>query len=224
MFHQTFNAIFISDLHLGYKVTNKEKLFKFIKEVKTKKLFLVGDIIHRQCKIDDYELEEFINLLNAKDCEVIFITGNHELHKKEMPNAIKNINFLNNYIYMGISKRVYIAHGHCYDTKDDFLKFLKYIDKRVQIKNKNSTIKRVIKKQLYKILKFMAKIFLHSSFRKYMVLKAIKNRCNVVICGHFHKKNSAKVYNTEYYNCGDWIENCSFVAENTNGNFKLLKL
>jgi len=224
MFHQTFNAIFISDLHIGYGVTNYEMLFKFLKEIKTKKIFLVGDIIHRQCKLDDEKLQEFINILNNKKCETYFITGNHEATKPKLPYSLEDIIFLDNYIYSSIKHKVYIDHGHSYDTKDATLRFLKSIDKRVNIKKRNTKLKIAIKKRIHNTLKFLAKIFLHSSFRKYMVFKAIKNECNVVICGHFHKYDYSQINNTYYYNCGDWINNCTFVAEDLNGNFILKKL
>ena len=38
-------SVFISDLHLGSKHCRDEELLKFLKELKTEKLYLVGDII-----------------------------------------------------------------------------------------------------------------------------------------------------------------------------------
>ena len=40
-----YNAVFISDLHLGSKHCQSDKLLDFIKTVETNNLFLVGDII-----------------------------------------------------------------------------------------------------------------------------------------------------------------------------------
>ena len=45
----TFDTVFISDVHLGTDRCNTEKFFKFLKELKTKKLVLVGDIIDIYC-------------------------------------------------------------------------------------------------------------------------------------------------------------------------------
>ena len=44
-----FNTVFISDLHLGTDRCNVKKLLKFLKELKTEKLVLVGDIIDIYC-------------------------------------------------------------------------------------------------------------------------------------------------------------------------------
>ena len=45
----TYDTVFISDVHLGTPRCNTEKFFKFLKELKTKKLVLVGDIIDIYC-------------------------------------------------------------------------------------------------------------------------------------------------------------------------------
>ena len=45
----TYDTVFISDVHLGTPRCNTEKFLKFLKELKTKKLVLVGDIIDIYC-------------------------------------------------------------------------------------------------------------------------------------------------------------------------------
>jgi len=221
MSHQTFKAIFISDLHIGAKDVKLDKLFKFIKEVKTQKIFLVGDIIYRNCKRDNRDLEEFISLLKAKDCELIFLWGNHESQRDKMPYVLESIEFHNSYIYKIGDKKVYINHGDSYDSKDSFLRSLKYVAKRTQVKVKDKKSKANLKRKLHRFLKEIAKVLLHNNFAKYMALKAKKNRCDIVICGHFHIAKNKKNYGIEYFNCGDWISNHSYVAHNQNDTLTL---
>ena len=45
----TYDTVFISDVHLGTERCNTQKLLKFLKELKTKKLVMVGDIIDIYC-------------------------------------------------------------------------------------------------------------------------------------------------------------------------------
>lgn len=45
----TYDTVFISDTHLGTPRCNTDKLLKFLKELKTKKIVLVGDIIDIYC-------------------------------------------------------------------------------------------------------------------------------------------------------------------------------
>ena len=77
-----YNATFISDLHLGSKHCQADKLYDFLKNLKTKKLYLVGDIL------DGWRLKKkwywpkshnkVVKLIldMAKDIEVVYITGN----------------------------------------------------------------------------------------------------------------------------------------------------
>lgn len=45
----TYDTVFISDVHLGTNRCDVETFLKFIKNIKTKKLVLVGDIIDIAC-------------------------------------------------------------------------------------------------------------------------------------------------------------------------------
>jgi len=224
MYHQTFRAIFISDIHLGSKYTNLERLFTFIKRVKTKKIFLVGDIISRDCKRDDKNLEKFIKLLKSKNCEIIFILGNHEEQIENMPPILDELNFHKSYKYRIGKRDALINHGHSYDTKDAFLRALKGIAKKTQVLKKDNPTKATLKRRLHLFLKEIAKVLLHKQFIRYMALKAKKNRCSIVICGHFHIAKHKRVYKVDYYNCGDWISNCSFVGEDLDSNLKLYRV
>jgi len=211
-------------LHIGAKDVKVDKLFKFIKEVKTQKIFLVGDIIYRNCKRDNKDLIEFINLLKSKNCELIFIIGNHESQRNKMPYILEDIEFHKSYIYQVGDKKVYINHGDSYDSKDAFLRSLKAIAKKTQVKVKDKESKANLKRKLHRFLKEIAKVLLHHHFTKYMALKAKKNRCDIVICGHFHIAKYKKIYDIEYFNCGDWISNFSYIAQDSNDNLKILRV
>ena len=220
MSHLTFDSIFISDLHIGSDVTNYKKLFKFIESIECKRLFLIGDIIYRGVKDDDKNLKKLVELLNSKNFETIYILGNHEKsHKQPLPPVLNDKKLYKSYIY----KDILIEHGDSYDTKDKFLQTLKRVDKRTHIKIKNKRLKAILKKRIHKILKAIAKVILHNNFSKFMALRAKRNRCKSVICGHFHKPYSANIYGISYFNCGDWIDNCTYVAEDDNGKLILYK-
>ncbi len=220
MSHLTFDAIFISDLHIGSDVTNYKKLFNFLENLECNRLFLVGDIIYRGIKDDDLNLKKLINILDSKDFETIYILGNHEKsHNQPLPPILANKKLHSSYIY----KDILIEHGDSYDTKDKFLQTLKRVDKKTYIKLKNRRLKAALKKRIHKVLKAIAKLVLHGSFSKYMALKAKKNRCKAVVCGHFHKPYTTKIYDIDYFNCGDWIDNCTYIAEDFDGKLRLYK-
>ena len=222
--HQTFKSVFISDLHIGSDITNYNALFKFLKEIKTQKLYLVGDIIQRNCENDDRRLIEFLNILDSRDFEVIYILGNHELSTGDgLPAPIKDRDFVKRIICKAKCGDILVEHGDGYDKKDKMLQFLKSIARKTQIRKEHNyqTIKKAIKRRLDKCLKTIAKNTLNGSFSKYMILKAKKNRCKAVICGHFHKPYTTAKYGIKYYNCGDWIDSCTYVAQSLDGKLEL---
>ncbi|SFV50507.1 hypothetical protein MNB_SV-12-96 [hydrothermal vent metagenome] len=83
----------------------------------------------------------------------------------------------------------------------------------INIPQKQNSYHRILKPLAQKLLKY--------SFREYMVSIAKENSCSVVICGHFHIPEDKIIKGIRYLNCGDWIENSSFIVEDMNGNFFL---
>jgi len=113
-----------------------------------------------KCENNDRRLIDFLNILDSKDFKVIYILGNHELSTGDgLPALIKDRDFVKQVLYKAKCGDTLVELGDGYDKKDKMLQFLKSI----------------------------AKNTLNSSFSKYMILKAKKNRCKAVICGHFHK-------------------------------------
>ena len=43
-----------------------------------------------------------------------------------------------------------------------------------------------------------------------------------VLCGHIHSPIIRQIGDTTYYNCGDWVENCSALVEHDDGQIELL--
>ncbi len=43
-----------------------------------------------------------------------------------------------------------------------------------------------------------------------------------VVCGHIHSAGIRQIGRVMYYNCGDWVESCSALVENFDGEIELL--
>jgi len=44
-----------------------------------------------------------------------------------------------------------------------------------------------------------------------------------VICGHIHHAEIRPVSGVTYYNCGDWVDSCTALAEDARGRIRLLR-
>jgi UDP-2,3-diacylglucosamine pyrophosphatase LpxH len=104
----TFDTVFISDVHLGTPRCNTEKFFKFLKELKTKKLVLVGDIMDIYCmekyntrwKKEHTECVHQILNLAKKGTEIVYILGNHEgMIRRYTDFEHKNFKMVEEYVH-----------------------------------------------------------------------------------------------------------------------------
>jgi UDP-2,3-diacylglucosamine pyrophosphatase LpxH len=79
-----------------------------------------------------------------------------------------------------------------------------------------------MKKSLSKFLKEKVKeaVKYITQFEVELVRQAKKHKCNVVICGHIHKPEDRIIDDVRYLNCGDWIENNSYITL-LNGKYEL---
>ena len=52
---------------------------------------------------------------------------------------------------------------------------------------------------------------------------ASKSGMHGVICGHIHRPEIRQVGEVLYLNCGDWVENCTALAEHFDGRIELIR-
>ena len=100
-----YEAIIISDLHLGTRYSKCDELLQFLKTHKTKKLILNGDIIDgwalsRGSKWNNKHSKIVSELLKISlNTEIIYIRGNHDDFIKDyFSQTLNDIIFVDEYI------------------------------------------------------------------------------------------------------------------------------
>ena len=240
-----FNAIFVSDVHLGVKHTNIKKLNKFLKSLESppEYIYLVGDII------DGWKLQrrwywtadcdEFIKTilhLKRSGSKVVYVYGNHDMFLQNFRIQGGDIEVTDEAIHQTINgKKMLVIHGDKFDKVIRFNKVLTFIGdicynitvsmnvKINQIKyyfgyKNNWSFSKFIKSSLKDVCMYI------SCFEEVVCKYAKEQGCDMAVCGHIHQPCVKKVKDTMYYNCGDWRENATLIVEETNGDFKLLDL
>lgn len=223
-------ALFVSDVHLGSRGSNSNELLEVLKQYEPEYLFLVGDII------DGWLLNKRIywpqsntNLIrkilsySKNETKVIYITGNHDEFLREYGDiSFGNIELHTEYIY----KDIYFTHGDLYDgvVKLKWLGKIGSIGYDIAIVIDRTLKKLGYKRSLSKFLKDKVKsaIKFITSFEEQIVYQTIKRNCNHAVCGHIHFPVIKKIDGVTYVNCGDWIENNSYVVYDK-GEFELKK-
>ncbi len=216
-------ALFISDVHLGSKGCNAEKLLQTLKKYQPNKLFIVGDFIDGWLlKKRHYWTQDYTNVIrkilsmSKKGTEVIYVTGNHDefLRAYSPSEFIGNIQIVDEFIW----NEYYITHGDLYDGVMN-MKWLAHLGStgyEIAITTdrilKRLGYKRSISKWAKDSVKSAVKFI--TAFESQLVYQAKKRECKGVICGHIHKPENKIIDEIHYLNCGDWIENNSYIIYN----------
>jgi UDP-2,3-diacylglucosamine pyrophosphatase LpxH len=213
-------SLFLSDIHLGSKGSNSDLVLKILKKYEPEYLFLVGDIIDGwllkrrfRWKQSDTNVIRKILSYSKNGTKVIYITGNHDDFLREYSDLnFGNIEICLEYKY----KNVFITHGDLYDgvIKLKWLGVLGSFGYDLAISVDRFLKKIGYKRSLSKFLKDKVKeaVKFITSFENELVRQAKKRECDVVICGHIHNPEDKTINNVRYLNCGDWIENNTYIT------------
>lgn len=223
-------ALFISDVHLGSKGSNADDVLTILKHYQPEYLFLVGDIIDgwllkRKFRWPQSHTNVLRKILSysKNGTKVIYIPGNHDEFIRDYNDFhFGNIEIHNEYIY----NNTYITHGDLYDgvVKLKWLGVLGSIGYDLAISIDRTLKSWGYKRSLSKYLKDKVKeaVKFITSFEEEIVRQGKKHNCTTVICGHIHHPEDKVIDHTRYLNCGDWIENNSYIIY-VDGEYTVIK-
>jgi UDP-2,3-diacylglucosamine pyrophosphatase LpxH len=118
-------AVFISDIHLGFKGCSSDLLLDFLHQVEMDTLFLVGDIIDVwSMKKSMYWPQSHNNVLRTilgkakRGTKVIFVPGNHDEVFRDFDGAVfGNLEIHREYVHRGADgRRMLVLHGDEFDS------------------------------------------------------------------------------------------------------------
>ena len=228
-----YDTVFVSDVHLGTNRCNVKKFLKFIKELKTKKLVMVGDIIDIACmeKYNTHWTKEHTEcdhqLLNLakKGTEIIYILGNHEgAIRRYCDFEHKNFKMVDEYTHKDSKGNKFLCvHGDKYSEYS------------------SGSWKQIVFNKGYELITPLSLFF--ERFFRFSLVYALKNTIRGqkyinqyetdiasycvqrgdykgIIVGHIHHANIRRFNNLIYMCCGDWCDTCSAIFEK-NGVYTL---
>ena len=237
-----YKSVFISDLHLGSKHCNADKLLKFLDDLETEKLYLVGDIIDgwrlqkkwywptKHNKI----VQKLIKI--AKRSEVIYITGNHDEFLRTIPDInIGEVTVYNRFDHIGVDgKRYLVTHGDMFDhlmrtRSGRFVMHLGDIayDGLLYLNRLVNVLRKIFNRPPWSLAKFLknkAKVAATyiGDFEQEMAMYCKKKGYDGIIVGHIHSANIKEIDGIIYMNDGDWCESCTALVETKAGTFEII--
>lgn len=244
-------TLFISDTHLGSKYAQTGELLEFLSEIKNnsvpEKLYLVGDFIDGwKLKRSSWYWDDKCNLVIRKilslvkrGTEVIYVAGNHDEFIRDLVEEFNfvtfgNIRFGDEFVHRTAKgDDLLVVHGDMFDLVTKYARWISVCgdigyDLLLKMNGFANWIQRLfwskpwsmsaaVKSNVKQAVNFIG------DFEKVLVNYGIEKNCQGCICGHIHTADLKLMDNFLYANCGDWVESCTALIENSKGELSLYK-
>ena len=237
-------SIFLSDIHLGTRACQAQRLLDFLKEYDSEHLFLVGDIVDfwamgQRGVYWSAAMNTFVQkvLKRARHgVQVSLIPGNHdELLREHVDASFGDIRVLREHVHTSADgKRYVLLHGDEFDVVTRYHKWLAVLGDHtyaflVRANVALSWVRRTLGVSGYWSLAGYAKRKVKSAVSfiydfEENVVRDVKSRgYDGVICGHIHAATIRQIDGVVYINCGDWVDSCTAIVEDFDGRMELVE-
>jgi len=237
---RALKTVFISDVHLGYRGCQAERLLQFLEQLDASQLVLLGDIVDIwSMKRRPYWPESHqavvrkIIAIAQSGTHVVYVPGNHDEAFRDLcGSALMGVDIRRDFIHeTSAGKRYLVLHGDDFDHAVKFSEVLKHLgDKMYDVL---MWLGHIIQKCRHKLgygYWSLASWLKHQvpDARRYIerfehaaAHAAARHGLDGVICGHIHRPAIRLVDGVHYCNDGDWVEHCSALVENHAGELAL---
>lgn len=236
-------TVFLSDIHLGTRACQADRLLDFLREHPAERLFLIGDII------DFWSMSRGIYWTAAQNTviqkvlrrarhgeQVIFIPGNHDEALRDYCGTVfGDIRVEHEWVHeTADGRRFLLVHGDEFDQVTRYHKWVAVLGDvsyniLVRINSWLSWWRRRLGISGYWSLAGFAKRKVKSAlqfifdFEQNVVHAARDRKLDGVICGHIHWAAIRDVDGLIYVNCGDWVDSCTAIVEHLDGRLELVR-
>jgi UDP-2,3-diacylglucosamine pyrophosphatase LpxH len=241
MTSEPFRAVWLSDVHLGSRACRAGLLLDFLEKHPCEVLYLVGDIIDlqslRQAFFWPPSHTEVLALLLKRSQEgtrVVFLPGNHDADLRSLSGTkLGNIEIARRCIHTTRNgRRLLVLHGDEFDglirhsrlamllgaagytvllTANRFTHWIRELSGRPYW-----SLAQHVKTRLGKAMRYVR------DFERASIRAAKQASVHGVVCGHIHKADLHEQDGLLYCNDGDWVESCTAVVEDRNGELSLV--
>ena len=236
-----FRTLFISDVHLGTRGCQADRLLDFIRLVDADTIYLVGDIVDGWAlrstwywpQAHNNVVQKFLRKAR-KGARIIYIPGNHDEFLRDYYGThFGGVEVAESVIHTAADGRRYlVTHGDLFDIVIRHARWLAYFgDKAYDWAIAANTIFNKVRRGLglrYWSLSQWAKYKVKNAvnfigeFEKTLAAEASRHGLDGVICGHIHHAAAHDKFGFTYINCGDWVESCTAVGETFDGRFEII--
>jgi len=237
-----YRSVFISDVHLGTKMSQPQALLEFIKTFECERLYLVGDIIDGWAMSKSFywpqehnDVIQKIMRMARKGTLVTYLPGNHDEFMRSFGNhQFGNIVLTDHITHRGLDGKSYmVMHGDQFDVVVKNMKWLSHIgswayDFTIGLNVVIAKVRNWFNMPYWSLsawVKYKVKQAVNfiGDFEENLAKFAKSRGANGIICGHIHHANIRDIGDVKYMNCGDWVESCTALVETYDGKWIIIK-
>jgi UDP-2,3-diacylglucosamine pyrophosphatase LpxH len=236
-------SIFLSDIHLGTRACQADRLLEFLKAYDADYVFLIGDILdfwamkRRGVYWSTAQNTVVQKILKRArhQARVVFIPGNHdEAAREHVDTSFGNIHVVSDYEHVAADgKRYLLLHGDEFDQVTRYHRWIAILGDHayamlVRLNIGLSWLRRTLGIPGYWSLAGYAKRKVKSAvsfifdFEAAVARHARERGVVGVICGHIHAAAIREIDGIVYLNCGDWVDSCTAIVEHFDGRMELV--
>ena len=239
---QRVRSIFLSDIHLGTRACQADRLLGFMREHAAENVFLIGDIVDfwsmRRSIVWTKAQNTFVQkiLRRARHGErIIFIPGNHdEALRDYLGIAFGDIEGVGEYVHeFADGRRFLLLHGDQFDQITRHHRWIAVLgDVMYELLVRLNAVISLVRRRLgitgYWSLAGYAKRRVKSAlqfifdFEDSAIHAARQRGLDGIICGHIHSATIREADGVSYVNCGDWVDSCTAIVEHLDGHLELI--
>jgi UDP-2,3-diacylglucosamine pyrophosphatase LpxH len=235
-------TIFLSDIHLGTRACQAERLLDFLRVHEAEQVYLLGDIV------DFWSLGRTIYwpplhntfvqkmLKRARhQVKVVFVPGNHDEALREYVGSnFGDIRVVRDAIHTAADgKRYFLMHGDEFDQITRIHRWVALLgDFAYGMLLRLNVLPSWVRRKLhlrghwsladYAKRKIKGALEFVYGFEESVAHHARQMGFDGVVCGHIHSAAIKNVGGITYINCGDWVDSCSAIVENHDGRMELV--
>jgi UDP-2,3-diacylglucosamine pyrophosphatase LpxH len=236
-----FRALFISDVHLGTRGSQADRLLDFLRVHEADTIYLVGDIVDGWALRSNWywpqshnDVVQKILRQVRKGTKVVYIPGNHdEFLRSYYGTHFGGIEVVEQAIHEAADGRRYlVAHGDMFDLVVQNARWLAHLgDKAYALAIRVNRIVNAFRRlfgvpywSLSQWAKWKVKNAVNyiGAFERTLAGEAKRHGADGMICGHIHYAAIRDENGIRYMNCGDWVESCTALVEHGDGGFEIL--
>jgi UDP-2,3-diacylglucosamine pyrophosphatase LpxH len=237
-----YRTLFVSDLHLGTKACQAEAFLDFLRHTDADRIYLVGDIV------DFWSLKRRLYWPRAHHdvvrallqraqtgTRVVYIPGNHDRPFRDFDGwVLGRVEILTEAVHeTADGRRFLVLHGDEFDgviraspwveslgnrAYALVLRLNRYVDAvRRRLGYPYWSVAAFLKHKVKNAVRYIA------NFERAVAFEARRRGVDGMICGHIHRAEITEIDGVTYCNDGDWVESCTALVEDFDGQLSLLR-